>query len=371
MAQWNVYVGTFTQEFADHIRQLNAAADIFWRGNHPGLLATPSTGIERLSFDDETGELRLLEATKDEIASPQHVALHPTLPVLYAAEFGQPGRLSAFAIQPDGTLVRRSRVESLGDFAVSVAVHPRGHCAYVAHWGDGVLSVIPLDAEGTPLGATAVPPLEQVGGPSARLHQASVTPGGNALIATEIGLEELVIFELDPDGTVRSPPVTRMDFPESSPRHVHFHPSGNVVYLVGERGSRLDVLEAEAGVPSRVLASYPSAPPGFIGKNSLSEVDLHPDGRTLYVGNRGSDRLTIFTLNKAGRVLTLAHEPCGGKSPRGVKVSPNGRHLLVANRDSGTLVVFDIKPGGRLRPAGDPVAIPAPSSIVFHKAQEQ
>ena len=89
MAVWNVYVGTFTAEFQ-------------W------LTGPASKGIDRFSFDDASGSLRYLE-TAIGVVSPQYLALHRRLPVLYAAEFAVPGRLTTFAIGPQGSL--RTRVE--------------------------------------------------------------------------------------------------------------------------------------------------------------------------------------------------------------------------------------------------------------------
>jgi 6-phosphogluconolactonase len=365
MAHWNVYVGAFTKEFTQEIEQLNKTADIFWRGNHPGLRGTPSQGIERLSFDDDTGVLRHVETTTDDIVSPQYLALHPKLPVVYAAEFARPGRLSAFVIRQDGTLVRGSRTESSGELAVAVTVHPSGNCAYVAHWGDGTLAVLPLDAEGMVTTAEPVAPARSRDGRSARHHEARVTPGGNGLLVTDIGREELVAFGVAPDGALSSSPTARINFPGSSPRHIEFHPSGRFVYIVGERGSMLHVLEAEDGIPRKILHSYSTAPPGYEGKNTPSELDLHPDGQTLYVGNRGSDYVTIFSLDASGTAEPLGYQPSLGRSPRGVRVDPTGRYLLVANRDSGSIVVFEIEQDRRLNPIGAPVDAPAPSSIVF------
>jgi 6-phosphogluconolactonase len=129
----------------------------------------------------------------------------------------------------------------------------------------------------------------------------------------------------------------------------------------------LYVLEADQGLPVRILTSYSTRPSGFEGKNRLSELDLHPDGRTLYIGNRGGDNVAIVSLDNSGDVEAIHHQASLGRNLRAVRVDPSGRHLLVAHKDSGDLVVFAVDDGGRLGPVGEPIEVPTPSSIVFSK----
>jgi 6-phosphogluconolactonase len=99
-----------------------------------------------------------------------------------------------------------------------------------------------------------------------------------------------------------------------------------------------------------------------------SELHLHPDGRTLYVGNRGSNHVTIFSVDGSGGVEPLGQHPSLGRSPRAVRVDPTGKYLVVANRDSGGLMVLEIGRDRLLSPVGEPVEARAPSSIVFVRA---
>src|SRR5262249_9197260 len=97
-----------------------------------------------------------------------------------------------------------------------------------------------------------------------------------------------------------------------------------------------------------------------------SEIKLHRNGRTLYVGNRGSDCVTIFRLDPSGGSIEAAdHQPSPGRGPRAIAIDPTGRYLLVGNADSGDMAVFQIDDHGGLRSVGPPVRSPSPSSIAF------
>jgi 6-phosphogluconolactonase len=354
---WNLYVGTFTAEFKREFKQEGR----------------PSLGIERFSFDDTKGAITHVDTVSD-LISPQYLALHPKLPVLYATEFAHPGALVAFSIHEDGKLERRSRSESLGEQAVAVSIHPALTYAYVANWGDGTVAAFRLDSEGVVLDPQLIGPMDRRDGRSesehpAHSHHVRITPNGNyVLVAYQGGLDELAGYRTDPDGTPSSSPIVRIEFPVGSgPRHIEFHPSGERIYVVGEEDSRLYVLEADQGLPIRILKSYSTRPAGFEGRNRPSELDLRPGGRTLYIGNRGSDCVAIVSLDNSGDVEAVDHQSSLGRNPRAVRVDPTGRHLLVAHKDSGNLVLFAIDDAGQLRPVGEPSEVPTPSSVVLSR----
>ncbi|GEM_PF-4505603 len=347
MALVNVYVGTFTAEF-------------------PWLTGLPGKGIERFSFDDASGSLRHLD-TATGMQSPQYLALHHRLPILYAAEFAVPGRLTAFAIAADGSLQRAFTTPSLGEMAVAVSIHPSARHAYLANWGSGSLAALTLEPHGMVTGAATIAQLEGRESRASHPHHIRPTPSGNSVLVAYAGLDELTAYSADRAGSLSGLPIVRIEFPpESAPRHIEFHPSGHFVYVVGERDSRLYVLQSEDGRPTRIGDSHVTTPPGYSGRNYPSELKLHKSGRTLYVGNRGSDCVTIFRLDPSGgSIEAVDHQPSLGRGPRAVSIDPTGRYLVVGNADSGDLAVFQIDGQGGLRPVGPPVASSSPSSIVF------
>jgi 6-phosphogluconolactonase len=369
-----MYVGTYTRKFVTEFEQLRERGEVWWKAATASPFADGtrykagghlSLGLERFTFDDVEGSVRHIETITGDITSPQYLALHPKLPVIYAAEYGRPGRLLAFRIVDGGTLERLSTADSLGQLAISVSVHPSGSFAYVAHWGDGALTAFPLDAEGRVLRADAI----AIGEPSMQRvhhHEVRVTPRGNGLLVSDNGRDAIIAYRSGQDGTVSSREAARIGFPSGTgPRHLEFHPSGRFVYVVGEWDSTLHVLEAEEGMPIKILQSYSTLPPGYEGRNLCSELDLHPDHRTLYVGNRGVDCVTTFAVDDSGGVEVISHQPSLGRGPSSVRIDPTGRHLIVGNVYSGSLVVFRIDDDGHLHLRGTPVEARAPRSLVF------
>jgi 6-phosphogluconolactonase len=198
-----------------------------------------------------------------------------------------------------------------------------------------------------------------------------VSPGGNCLISTDLGLDEITTFEVDAEGAVSLESVARLAFPaHSSPRHIEFHPSGKTVYVNGEHDSMVHVLDAEDGLPKQIRASHSSRPPGYDGVNSCSELHLHPDGHTLYVGNRGSDYVAVFAVDDGGDLTIAGHQPALGRSPRAVRLDPTGRYLVVGNRNTSGVIAFQVGEDPLLAPVGEPIEVPSPSSLVFVPAAD-
>jgi 6-phosphogluconolactonase len=386
MTRWNLYAGAFTKEFERVFAELRSSDNSWerawvgggtqssgWKPDAGGPTngAHFSEGIERFGFDDVTGTLRHIEPFGGDIVNPQYLAMHPALPVVYAAEYARAGRVISLRVGSDGSLEQQGAVKSVGELAISVTVHPSGKVAYVAHFGDGTLTSCPLDGDGILLGAETIVrgSGQEESERFSRHHQVRATPSGNGVLVTDVARDEVVMYESDADGVLSPEPKARVEFPaRSGPRHMEFHPSGRWVYVVDERASVLHVLEADDFVPGKMHGSYSTVPSTYDGNNRPSELHLHPDGRTLFVGNRGFDSVTIFSVADSGEVETIGYEPSLGRNLSALKVAPNGRYLVVGNGRPGNLVVFEIDADRRLHAVGAPVEVPAPRSLVFAEA---
>lgn len=352
MGSWHVYVGGLTQDVWKYFPNLDPGTTI------------PSAGIECFLFNDVTGSLHHIDTTTD-LRSPQYLRMHPHLPVLYAAEFTGAGRIVSLIVQPDGRLTRQSAVNSLGVLPIAIDTNPDGTVAYVAHLGDGTISACPLDRFGALFGAHRITSETAEEGGS-QVHHVRVTRSGKAVVATDFGRDEVLTYAVGPKAAPSTEPIARVRLPSGSkPRHIEFHPSGRTVYVVGEHDCRIYVLGAEDDIPRNVVSSHGLTPPGYQGDCSISELELHPDGRTLFVGVRKADCIAVLSVDGYGGVETLHHEPSRGHNPRALRIAPSGNHLLIGNWHSNQVVIFGIEGGRHLRPIGEPVSVPSPSSLLF------
>src|SRR5262249_22550146 len=111
--------------------------------------------------------------------------------------------------------------------------------------------------------------------------------------------------------------------------------------------------DAERGglEPLQVISTLPD---GFEGRNSTAEIHVSPDGRFVYVSNRGHDSIAIFAADREDRSVTsIGWESTQGRTPRYFGLDPAGRFLYACNQNSDTIVTFrrDAESGG-LTPTG-------------------
>jgi 6-phosphogluconolactonase len=113
----------------------------------------------------------------------------------------------------------------------------------------------------------------------------------------------------------------------------------------------------------------PTLPAGFEGVNNVADIHLHPNGRFLYVSNRGHDSLAIFAVDeRSGLLSALGHAPSGGRTPRGFAIDPFGKFLLVANQDSNSIITLPIEEQtGLLSAPGVMIDLPLPACVLFYQ----
>jgi len=79
--------------------------------------------------------------------------------------------------------------------------------------------------------------------------------------------------------------------------------------------------------------------------SSGSELQITPNGRFLYTGNRFTDNLALFKIDETnGHVTLIENISTKGKTPRNFTIDPTGKFLLCGNQDSHSIVVFHISP---------------------------
>jgi len=110
-------------------------------------------------------------------------------------------------------------------------------------------------------------------------------------------------------------------------------------------------------------------PAGWTGTNYPADIHVAPNGRALYVSNRGHNSIAVFSVAESTGALALEQVvPTEGDWPRNFSLDPTGRWLLVANQRSDSVVVFRRDPeSGRLTPTRPPqrIAIPSPVCLRF------
>jgi 6-phosphogluconolactonase len=146
-----------------------------------------------------------------------------------------------------------------------------------------------------------------------------------------------------------------------------FHPHLPRAYVANELNSTVASLDFDAANGRLAVRSIAATiPDSAIAGNHCSEIKIDADGRHLYVGNRGHDSLSRFSIDDAGSARLIGNTPSGGKTPRHFAFDPSGSFLVVANQDSDSIAIFSVH-----RESGELSSLPAatqtgtPTSVAF------
>ncbi|WP_428485364.1 lactonase family protein [Rhodopila sp.] len=293
---------------------------------------------------------------------------------LYSVHGGR-SLVSAFALdRHTGALSLLNQVDCQGSNPVDSALDPTERFLVVANYGSGAVAVLPVETDGRLLFPTQVVALVGAPGPdpkqqtSSHPHAVIFDPSGRFVIVPDKGFDRTFVFSLQDGRLVPAAQASVASRPGAAPRHAAFHPSLPVLYVNNELDSTVTMFAWDAAsgqaTERQVTTTIPS---GFVGRNTTAEIEVSPNGRSLYVSNRGEDSIVQFDVDPRSGLLTYAgHFPTGGMKPRFFALGPDGRHLYAANQDSDDITVFhiDLK-SGSLIPTGVRIGVGSPSAISF------
>ncbi|WP_176308859.1 lactonase family protein [Micromonospora sp. NBS 11-29] len=321
-------------------------------------------GIVAARRDPASGALTPL-GTVAVTPSPSFLVRHPVLPVLYAVNELPEGGLSAFRVAPGGDLTPLGVRPTGGAEPCHLAVAPDGRHLFVANYGGGSVAVFPLDADGVPgersdlvrhEGHGVVPDRQE--GP--HCHMVSPDPDGGPLLVVDLGTDSVHRYDLDAGPGRLAPREPRLRTPAGTgPRHLARHPDGRRCWLVGELDASVTGYDLTPDGPRQRVRVEAS---GRTGHVQPSEVAVGPDGRFLYVGNRGVGTVAVFALAGAAPEL-VAEVDTGGGWPRHFVLT--GEHLYVADERADLITIFRVDPTtGVPEPVGEPVPVASPTCVL-------
>ena len=324
-----------------------------------------SQGIYKTTFDAGSGELSepVLVA---EIQNPTFQAWGPKGKRLLSIGETSAGQVFGFQVSPEG-LMQTGSQGSKGRGPCHVAVDPSGRWAVVSNYGSGTIASYSVGDNGTP--GPAVSQIQWPGTP--RAHSATFSASGRWVIFADLGNDRLMVYAFDPQtGVLKAAPTPWVETASGAgPRHTTFHPGAQFFYVANELNSTVSFyLWSDSKGTLIEQQTLDLMAFQFEGRRSSADIHVSPDGRFLYVSNRGdANSITIHAIDQATGMLTsVAEQSCGGRHPRNFTIDPSGRYLLVANRDTNNVVVFkrDVKTG-QLESTGHELSMSKPMCLSF------
>jgi 6-phosphogluconolactonase len=347
----------------------------------PYFASANGEGIAAFAFDDATGAAAPLGVTVG-VDNPTFLAVSPDGRTLYATSevLGwNEGLVTAYAIDAEtGALDYLNKQPTRGSIAAQMSFDRMGAHLLLVNYGVGPVTqkpnrslvVFPLGADGS-VGAPMAEVTHEGRGidperqERPHAHCVVAAPDGGHFVVADLGLDLLVAYRFE--GALRE--QTRFALPPGSgPRHFTFHPRLSRLYVANELNSTVAAVEYEADTGAmRLRGVWPTVPAPDAAGNHCAEIKLSPDGRWLFVANRGYDRLAMFAVDpSSGELMPAGHFASGGRTPRHFAFDPSGRFLAVANQDSDRVEVFGFDAAtGALTPGPAPLAVGTPTCVAF------
>lgn len=260
---------------------------------------------------------------------------------LFAASEGT-AELVSFAIRPrTGALTYVSRASARGKGTAELVVDRTGNYVLAANEGSGTLAVLPIMTGGR-LGTAALHPV----GPA--VQGLAFHPGGAAAFTTAPADAAIAQFTFNAGTGILTPSrEAAVKLPKGSgSRRLLFHPTGRYAYLVTENEDTVAGFTFEptswtlSVLAFQIASTLPAQSPG--ARSRCGDAVITPDGKFLYVVNRGPDTLAVFAIGDDGSLIARGHASAAGQKPRALASSPDGALLLVANQGSGSIDAFRI-----------------------------
>lgn len=331
-----------------------------------------SNGIYAYTFNSESGDFNS-SGPPTLLLNSSYLAISNDNKNVYAVGEGGQGSVNAYAFNAaTGVLTLLNSVPSPGPCYVSV--DDKKKFVFVGNYGGGSVLSIPLNADGS-FGAE-VQNIKHEGSSVVKdrqdkphVHAVVLSPDDRFLLVPDLGVDKVYQYRVDvtkPQGlSPASSPFTSVK-PGGGPRHLAFHPNGKYAYLALELVADVAVFGYKDGkLDERQTISM--IEPGFNGKVSAADIHTSPDGKFLYVSNRGdANQIAIFSIDKDGGLKTVGHQSVLGKTPRNFAIDPSGNFLLAANQNTNDIVIFkrDVKTG-LLTDTGKKIQVDKPVCLKF------
>lgn len=341
---------------------------------------TGSKGIYVSKFNAATGELGAPEIAA-ETGSPSFLEIHPSKKFIYAVgEMGTPtakgGGVTSFTVSlPSGKLTQINQVSAVGQGPCHVNIDKAGKLAMVANYGSGSCASYAIKDDGS-LSEAASFHQHQGSGPNKgrqagpHAHSANFSPDNQFAFVCDLGLDRVKIYKIDPATGKTEPHGEGVVAAGSGPRHFAFHPNGKFAFVNNEMGMSETTFAYDAGKGALSEVSTASTIPEADRSQkglSTAETRVHPNGRFVYVSNRGHNTIAVFSCDAAtGKLTRLENVNCEGKTPRNFNLDPSGKWLIVAHQDGNSVALFKVdSETGKLTFTGKKLEVGGPCCVRF------
>lgn len=262
------------------------------------------------------------------------IALGPDDRTLFIA---RESSLAAYTYDAESEAFTPSGETETAGSGTYVSVDPTGGYVFVASYNEGLLSFFGYDSQaGFSDGETV--------SAGTNAHQVRMDAAGRHIYVPCLGENYVAQYDFDASSGALTESAAAAAPADGGPRHMTFHPTARVAYVLTENSSQIhvyDVNESSGALELRADASVYTADDEM--RHWSSDIQITPDGSIVYAINRDEPELVRFEVAADHSLERLGSDDLPAVV-RAFAVDPAGDYLQIGGAD-GNLVAYRIDPG--------------------------
>ena len=355
-----------------------AKADTYWVyiGTYTG--KDGSKGIYRSTLDSKTGKLGAPEVAA-EVVSPSFLSIAPNGKSLYAigeAAGNDGGGVHSWKLDPkSGVLSDQVSLTSGGPGPCHISTDAKNQFAIVANYGGGSAAVFKLKDDGSLAERSDfVQHKDDAAGDKLRAprgHCGFFDATGALAFVCDLGLDQVKIYKLDrATGNITPNEPASVVMPKGTgPRHIHIAPDNSVAFVCGELAMTINLIAMDVKANKfelkQTLSTTPDGKPTKGG--STAEIRIHPNGKFVYVSNRGHNSIAVFEYDAKAMALKAAGHITGEiATPRNFNITPCGKWMVICSEAGARVAVYAIdERTGMAKETANSITVERPVCVKF------
>jgi 6-phosphogluconolactonase len=310
------------------------------------------------TFDVSNGSIEFQEDVNVS-GSPGPLTLSPCGNYLYAG-LRSSREISTFRIDEKSKQLTLLRTISLDADTCYVATDKTGKYLLSAYYGAGKITVHAIGDD-----KTVQDELIQTVETAPHAHYVETDASNRfAFVPHTVPRNAIYQFHFDQDTGMLTQNFFGNFNPDDpvGPRHYCEHPNKPIFYFSNEQGSSVSAYNLQkgdpgvsipkSGAPDYTVHDAPgllwefqtlsTLPADFDEHNSCAQIHIDPQGKFLYVSNRGHDSIAMFSIDGESGELTALGQQLTEPTPRVFNIDETGNFLFAGGQGSGKLATYRI-----------------------------
>lgn len=238
----------------------------------------------------------------------------------------------------------KDRIKVFNENGCYITFDDEANVLYNANYKKGELAVIKVNEDGSLTLTDLIQHTSPVGPHEnqdfAHAHFIHPTNDRKYILSCDLGTDEVHTYTLTDDYKLSEVSVYKAA-PGTGPRHLAFHHSEPIVYLLGELDYTVEVLTIQEDGSLTAGNRYDTIPSDWNEFNSSAAIRLSKDNKFLYVSNRGYNGITVFEVSKDGQSLKEIQKiSTEGDFPRDFNFNADESFVIVGHQFQPQVSLF-------------------------------